>query len=237
MSDYMAEIKRVSGYESLKSLYMQQYPTLQGENKSHMDERVSGGDDEDEDELVPSNPIERRDARIAELEKTSQEVSSLKENMTKLKAELHLAKKSSHVAQKKLKFVKTVTEDRLKECLPEAGFRDNHSSVLITLMSTLIDDDSLEMDPETETMKPKVDLLKAVEDSFENGTDDAIKEKLEFVRNKVLEKVIASAVKPRARISSTSSSVGSQDSKKRKSSTDLKSESLKIRAAALSSNS
>ena len=97
MSDYMADLKRVMGYESLKSLYMQQYPTLQADNMNHMDEKIPGVDDEEEDDLiVPSNPIERRDARIAELEKTSEEVSSLKENMTKMRAELNTAKKLSY---------------------------------------------------------------------------------------------------------------------------------------------
>ena len=67
-----------------------------------------------------------------------------------------------------------MTENRLKECLPIPDFKAEHSQVLITLMSTLVDEDCLELDPETDTMKPKEDLLKAVEDSFDNDTDEVI---------------------------------------------------------------
>ena len=87
MSDYMAELKRLVGYESLKSQYLQQFPSLQAENMINMEERLSGEEDEEEEELLPSNPIQRRDARVAELEKNTEEVSSMKEQMTKLNAE------------------------------------------------------------------------------------------------------------------------------------------------------
>ena len=66
MTDYMADLKRKVGYESLKSQYLRQFPSLQGEHLSSMDERPLY--DDEEEELVPTNPIERRDAKIAELE-------------------------------------------------------------------------------------------------------------------------------------------------------------------------
>jgi hypothetical protein len=63
MTDYMADIKRRTGYESLKSQYLQQSPSLQKENTSNMDDRISGEDDEEND-LVPTNPIEREMLRL-----------------------------------------------------------------------------------------------------------------------------------------------------------------------------
>ena len=221
MSDYMADLKRLVGYESMKSQYMQQFPSLQTENINHMEERPTGDDDENEDDLIPSNPIERRDARIAELEKNLDDVSSLKESMMKMKAELRIARKDTFHAKKKLSFARTVTEQRLKECLPVPSFEDDHSSVLITLMSTLLEENAFEIDSETDTLKPKEDLLKDIEESFEENTDTVIKERLNLVRNKLLERVRDSVTKSRERRLSISSSVGSQDGRKRRNSTEL----------------
>ena len=76
MTDYMEWLKRSVGYESLKSQYLRQYPSLNVEKSSNMDEQI---DADDEEELLPSNPIERRDAKIAELEKNVADMAS-KEN-------------------------------------------------------------------------------------------------------------------------------------------------------------
>ena len=83
MSDYMAMLKRQVGYESLKSLYVQQFPSLQEENVSSMEDKDV--DVEEEDELLPTNPIERKDAKIAELEKTAAQVAFLQESVLKMK--------------------------------------------------------------------------------------------------------------------------------------------------------
>ena len=77
MLDYMAELKRTQGFESPKSQYLKQYPSLQAENMSNMEDRLPGEDDDEDIELVPTNPIERRDARIAELEKAVSDLSSV----------------------------------------------------------------------------------------------------------------------------------------------------------------
>ena len=61
------------------------------------------------------------------------------------------------------------------------------------------------------------------------------KERVNFVRNKLLERVKDSATKFRERRASISSSIGSQDSKKRKNSTDLESDPIRSRASSLSS--
>ena len=227
----MDELERLVVYESLKFQYLQQFPSLQAENMINMEERLSGEEDEEEEVLLPSNPIQRRDARIAELEKNTEEVSSMKEQMTKLNAELSLAKKNTFLAKKKLNFARTVTEQRLKECLPVPSFKDEHSSVLITLMSTLMDEDCLEIDPATEILRPKDDLFKEIEESFLDDTDDVIKERLNFVRNKLIERVQASASKSKERRLSFSSSIGSQDSKKRKNSTELENDQVRNRSS------
>jgi hypothetical protein len=80
MTDYMEWLRRSVGYESLKSQYLRQFPSLNVERSSSMDEHIDAGDEED---LLPSNPIERRDAKIAELEKNVADMNELKENVEK----------------------------------------------------------------------------------------------------------------------------------------------------------
>jgi len=170
MSDYMTMLKRQVGYESLKSLYVQQFLSLQEEKVSSIEDKDDA--DEDEDELLPSNPIERKDAKIAELEKTADQVASLQESVLKMRAENNIAIKAASVFKNKIKFARKVTEERLKECLPVPGFENEHSGVLITLMSTLVDEDSFELDPATNTLNPKTDFLKNIKDSIGQVSGD-----------------------------------------------------------------
>ena len=198
MADYMTNMKKTVGYESLKSLYLQQYPYLQAENKSNMEERISGEDDEED--LFPSNPIARRDEKIAELEKTVADIPVLKEAIVKMRAEKKIAVGTALNAKRKLNLARKVTEERLKECLPVPSFENEHSQVLIMLMSTLIDDDSFELDPDTDTLSPRADIFKDIEDSCakEEG-GEVMRERLEVVKNKLVERVRESAVRSRKR--------------------------------------
>jgi hypothetical protein len=222
MADYMADLKRTIGYESLKSQYLRQFPSLGAENMSNMEE-TQNGEDDDEEDLLPTNPIERRDAKIVELEKNVAAMPALQENLLKMRAQLHLAVKTTNIAQNKLKFARKVTEERLKECLPVPSFVNEHSKVLITLMSTFMDEESFEIDPDTDSLKPREDFLKDIEDSIGKDSEgQLVKERFEDVKNKLVERVKESVAKNRERKMSTSS-IGSISSQagKRKNSTEL----------------
>ena len=225
MTDYMEELKRTVGYESLKSQYLRQFPCLNKERVGHMDEQVDGYDDE-EAELLPHNPIELRDTKILELEKEVADKNALQENMLKMKAELNLAVKNANIANAKVKFARKVTEERLKECLPVPSFEDDHSKVLVLLMSALVDEDSFEIDPDTDSLRPKETFLKDIEDSLELSDDDiGIKNRLQDVKNKLLEKVKAAPVRHRRLSFSSTSSL----ERKRRSSTELVNEKDAVR--------
>ena len=199
----MVDLQKSIGYESLKSQYLKQFPSLMTENFSNMEEAEAGNEDE---EIVPTNPIERRDAKIAELEKNVAEMNQLQESVLKMKAQLNLAKKTSNISKSKLKFARKVAEERLKECFPSASFEDDDSKMLVTLMSSLIDEDSYERDPDTDTLKAKDGFLKDIEDSFETHSDgQMIKERIETVKNKVLDRVKEKAARSRERKLSISS--------------------------------
>ena len=187
-----------------------------------MEERPTG--EEDEEDLLPSNPIERRDAKIAELEKSVADMNELKENVLKMKAEVKLAVKTANIANAKVNFARSVTEERLKECLPAPSFDDDHSKVLVALMSSLLDEDSFELDPDTDTFKPKENFLKDIEDSLDSHKDDQlIKQRLEDIKNKLLDRVKAAPNRfRRLSISSVSST-----ERKRKGSAELLNETAR----------
>ena len=96
-------------------------------------------------------------------------------------------------------------------------------------MSALIDEDSFEMDPETDSLKPKENFLKEIEDSLDKNKDNlVIRGRLQDVKNKLLDKVKAAPVRSRSRrasFSSTTSSMG----RKRKVSTELVNEKDAVR--------
>ena len=107
----------------------------------------------------------------------------------------------------------------MKECLPVPSFEDEHSKVLITLMSSLIDEDSFQIDPDSNTLQPKSDFLKDIEESIEKGTDDGqvAKDRLIIVKNKLIERVRESTSRNKGRRLSISS-VDSETRKRRMSS-------------------
>ena len=220
MLDYMTYLKKMTGYESLKSQYHKQYPLLGKINDCVMEDDC---ENEDIDHaIIPLNPIEQRDAKIAELEKNAAEVPDLKEKLLKMKAELSLAVKTSTKTKNKLKFARKVTEERLKECLPVPTFEEEHSKVLITLMSALIDEENFDNDPDSEKLIPKSDFLKDVEESIGcDANEEVVRQRLSFVKNKLVERVMQSPARRRLSLCSVNSvnSTKSND-KKRKSSAE-----------------
>ena len=114
-------------------------------------------------------------------------------------------------------FARKVTEERLKECLPVPSFEDEHSKVLVTLMSALMDEENYEIDPETDTLKTKDDFLKDIEDSFGlHSEGQVIKERIDDVKNKLLERIKETTVKNKERRMSISIT-GSVERKRRNS--------------------
>ena len=215
MIDYMTELKKTRGYESLKSLYFQQYPSLQGEHESIMDDRPQGDDDENDSEVLPVNPIERKDARIAELEGSVAEIPVLKEAVVKAKTDLKNVLKTADVTGRRVKFARKVTEEWLKDCLPDASFFDVHSKVMISMMSSLY---SFEVDSESDSLKPKEDFLKDIEEFIENHDQkELMKERLEFIKSSLIERVNETAKQRRHSVSS----VGKGEGRKRHASGEI----------------
>ena len=226
------ELKKKTGYESLKSQYLKQYPSLNSDPMCNMDD--ASKDEEDSDNLIPTNPVEARDAKIYELEGKVAKMSADLEASAKFKANFQNTVKTTVTARNKLKHIKKVTEERLKECLQKPNFEE-HSKVLVSFLYAVIDEESFDIDPASETLRLKSNFLKDTEDSIEDKNDNlgsiVQKERLESVKSQITEKVNEAAVKNKER----KLSVGSKDGRKRCLSTDVSGERSSSRSRSRSS--
>ena len=101
-------------------------------------------------------------------------------------------------------------------------------------MTTLIDEECYEIDPDTETYRPKLDFLKDVEDSIEKNDDsDILRERLDSIKNKLLDRVNQNAIQKKQRRASISS-VSSLDGRKRQWSGETDSERSTLRKQSFS---
>ena len=123
MLHYMQSLKEQVGYVSMKTKYMERqarnFPSLPGFDTdigSSMEENLDG----ETEDIVPINPIEEKDKKIASLEKSVEglktkeaEITQLKEALSKSSAELDLVSKKHRTSLKKLSFTQKAAEHRL----------------------------------------------------------------------------------------------------------------------------
>ena len=229
----MQSLKLTVGYVSLKIRYFEQqsrnFPPLSRQNPGNdgyesMD-RDERPDEEAHIEVLPVNPIEEKDSKIAELEKQiealkveANEVPALKEGLTKVTAQLKASRSSSKISLRRLSFAKNVTEQRMVEVIQDqTPFKDPH---LASLYSATLNEDDFEIDETTNQVKPVSDsFLKKVEESCDLS-DNIQKEKLTTLKNQILEKVkVTKDRRARSRSVSSNSSGkrGADDSAERRS--------------------
>ena len=214
MNTYMEYIKVKHGYRSLKAKYFEQYPAIGGAGNCGISDMVERTTDE---EIVPINPIEEKDNQIAELKKALDEsrkevseVTAIKDCLVKTKNELVIARKSSTLRSRKIEFAKKITEQRMSNSL--SNLSSDLEEELVNLYSTLVDEDNFEV--EDDRILPQDDFLKNVEEKLAiRGDIPAELERLEQVRNKILERVKQKKSGRHGRRDSISS-VGSTGSKR-----------------------
>ena len=99
-------------------------------------EESTDGDNED---LVPVNPIEEKDQKIANLEKRVESLKASETEIAKLKEELSQSRKELNI-EKNLTFAKNATEKRLLDSInnPEGFHAD---PVLIGVYSATLDEE------------------------------------------------------------------------------------------------
>ena len=183
---------------------------------------------EEEDNLVPVNPIEEKDRQIAALEKKVEafktkdaDMNMLKEELVKIAAELKMSRNENKTSLKKLNFTKKATEDRLLDSISSTdGFYAD--PVVIGVYSATLDEDEFDFGEKTDGAKTDVDrrsrkddFLKSIEDRIDPQNSEQ-KARFMEIKNQVLEKV-KTTHSSRLR-SRSGSSVASRGSKRDRSS-------------------
>ena len=222
MAHYMHHIKTKIGYTSLKIQHQErqqkEYPKLGGFGQEQdafsgmvETEREAGDFDTEEDSLA--NPIEKRDAKIASLEKRLSDFNLVQQQLKHKEQELLLAQKNSRVARNKLVHVKKVAEQRMLECIPDPKFKDDYSHHLASIWATCEDADNYTINAETDILEPSDEdaLLKDLRKNCDMSVEEN-KDAIKYLRNKVLENVKERVKKTNRRRDSSASSITSLSS-------------------------
>ena len=114
----------------------------------------------------------------------------LKESLLKAKHELVSVRKTTSLANSKIDFARKVTEQRMTESLSDPTWTPEKEDdlALISLYSTLIDEDNFSL--ENDTISPHDGFLKEVEEKLvARGENPSEMLHFSHVKNKILEKV------------------------------------------------
>ena len=183
ISDYMKYLRERHGYTSLKMEYTQgQFPALGARQDAdqgfgHMVETVET--DLEAAEIHGDTQVSKQ--QLSDMNVLQQK---LVESEAKAKAE----QSNARTALKKLEHVEKVASQRIVESMPLANF-DEHSNHLAMLLATVLQKEDFEYDIATDKVEPRSasEFLKRIEENCGDIPDKS--EKLDVIRNKVLEKM------------------------------------------------
>ena len=223
IATYMGMVKMKHGYRSLKAKYYEQFPNLGGTGSSGLE--MVEKEDSVEDNTLPINPIEEKDAEISNLKqaleastKACVEITAVKNNLIKTKTELRAAMRAASVSSTKIDFARKVVEQRIDICLSDSTLVGENEEELVSLYSTLIDEETFDLS-EDGICSPSSDFLVEVEEALVwRGQRPGEVECLALIKTKILEAVKKRKLARRSRIDSFSGrrdSVGSNSSLKR----------------------
>ena len=191
-----------------------------GSSRLEMIER----EDTIEDNTFPMNPIEEKDVEISNLKqaletstKACADITVVKSNLTKAKTELRTAMRSASVKRNKMDFARKVVEQRMDLCLSDGTLRGGNEEELVSLYSTLIDEDSFDL-LEDDNCSPKIAFLCEVEKQMADRVEKPGEhEYFDNLKAKILEAVKTRKIYRRSRMDSIGrrDSVGSNSSIKR----------------------
>ena len=187
MDQYMETVKTKHGYSSLKQKYYEQNPIPGGAGNFGI---VEHDVTEDEEDVMPMNPIEQKDKQLAALQKALddsrkevQDINNLRESLVKSKSELRSVRRSSSMAKSKVDTARKAIEQRISTCISDSSAEVEEE--IITLYSALLDEESFCM--EGDNIVAEEDFLKMVKERIKDYPGKV--EKLEVVKNRILEKI------------------------------------------------
>ena len=217
MVDYMLSIKEKTGYESLKAEYARRFPTL-GKGSlqpNSMMEEENKDDDENNEEIfsvTPGNPVVRKNAEIASLEKTLKEKEEQAEEERKAAEQKHFqAKRFVDLAKNKISTATNCLDMYLMENLKDSNFDEFSPSFmfLVTQYAALLfTPDCYSINIETNTVTMDKDLFQHLPGLDANSTENLnlfkirLKEKLELDLTVRKERRNSTTMLPRPRTNS-----------------------------------
>ena len=222
MGAYINMIKGKHGYRSLKARYYEKFPNIGGTGSSGLE--IVEREECVEDDTMPMNPIEETDAEIANLKlaldastQACGDLTAVKNNLTKSKSELKNLRWSTNLNSNKIEFARKVVEQSINLCLSDSTLVGEKEKELVTLYSTLIDEENFEISDDDICFSKAEFLGEAEKHLKERGEISQEVECLTNFKTKILEAVKKRKLARRSRKDSLNGRdrVGSQSSLKR----------------------
>ena len=170
------------------------------------------------------NPIEERDLEIANLKQALEsstaacvEITAAKNNLAKNRTEIKSLRWVANVNKNKIDFARRVVEQSIDLCISDSSLKGEKELELVTLYSTLIDEDEFDLS-EDEICSSKSDFLLDAQKNLLERVD--LPQQVECLKNlkvKILEAVNTINLVRKSRMDSFSrkDSFGSSSSLKR----------------------
>ena len=197
MLQYMQSLRAHVGYVSIKVKYTEMqarnFPSLPGfdtDISRSMEENLDG-----EEYLVPNNPIEEKDRRIAALEQNVEKLKTKEDEISNLKKDLAKSKLDHKIALKKIDFTQKATEQRLLDSISSSeGFRSD--PVLIGVYSATLDENEFNFEESKEDEPKEAKMRRSRKDEFLKDLEEKLdpssleqKKRFKDIKNQVLERV------------------------------------------------
>ena len=130
------------------------------------------------------------------------------------------ARRAASLARSKLDFARKITEQRMSYCISDSCLDGEVEEELVNLYSTLVDEESFELN-EVKVLLAKKEFLIDIEEQIAERVDNPKEtEQLNLVKNKILEKVKNKMCERKSRRDSIGNHSGTSSSSAKRSSND-----------------
>ena len=197
MLHYMQSLRTQVGYVSIKTKYTElqarnfrSLPGFDTDIANTMEENVDA-----EEYLVPSNPLEEKDRRIATLEMNLESLKNKESEIVELKRDLAQSKSDHLISLKKIDFTQKGTDQSLFDCISNPDEFKADPAVIVVHSATLdetvfdVEDSLYKNDSKEDSGRSRKDIfLRSLEEKVDPSNNDQ-KERFKDIKNLILEKV------------------------------------------------
>ena len=206
LGTYMDMIRMKHGYRSLKAKYYEQFPNLGGTGSSGM--KIIERDDGLEDNTVPINPIQEKDQEIASLKQELENSTKANQTLGKQRSDMKSLRWTTNVNKNKIDFARKVVEQSINLSIADSTMMGDRESELVSLYSTLIDEEEFELAGDDSCISKCDFLVEAEKHLLDNGASSGQLECLKNFKWKIKEAVKKKKLTRRSRKDSIGSNSG-----------------------------